>query len=351
MKSLSVIIPVYNCASFLRACAESITAVNAYCESPFVREIVLVDDGSTDRSSALCDELAAGADPDVCAIHVIHQKNSGVSAARNAGLQAATGDYILFVDSDDTLDSKLLAELASVIDEEDAPDMVVFGMSFDYFNDAKIYRQDLLQPPILGTYERKDWETHFYKLFEKNALSPIWNKLICRSLLSEHSLFLREDMFLYEDLEFSLRVMERCDKIYFADQTIYHYRQSEDEGNAGRRLKRIAHLTDLVNQIGEALHPFADTDAILLTLYQVLAREKISVSAKPEIDVICGDYHAWIDSHGFSEEIRGNEYASMLYGGQSTKLLNLRRKNRVRHAVANFVKKNIGDFRKWHVIF
>jgi glycosyltransferase involved in cell wall biosynthesis len=92
---LSVIIPVYNTKSYLRRCLDSVVMQN--CLAPY--EVVLVDDGSTDGSSEICDEYAA-AYPN---FHIIHEKNSGVSAARNVALDASLGDYIWFVDSDDRL--------------------------------------------------------------------------------------------------------------------------------------------------------------------------------------------------------------------------------------------------------
>ena len=89
---LSVVIPVYNTAPYLRRCVESVTN-QTYKDM----EIILVDDGSTDESGAICDELAKKDNR----IHAIHQTNGGSSSARNAGLKIATGDYIAFVDSDD----------------------------------------------------------------------------------------------------------------------------------------------------------------------------------------------------------------------------------------------------------
>ena len=89
---ISVIVPVYNVMAYLTRCVDSIRK-----QTYRNLEILLVDDGSTDGSAGLCDELA-DSDP---RIRVIHQKNSGVSAARNAGIQEACGEYVLFTDSDD----------------------------------------------------------------------------------------------------------------------------------------------------------------------------------------------------------------------------------------------------------
>lgn len=89
---LSVIVPVYNAAATLEKCAASVLD-----QAPEAAELILVDDGSADDSPALCDRLAA----EDCRVRVIHQKNGGASAARNAGLAAARGRYVQFVDADD----------------------------------------------------------------------------------------------------------------------------------------------------------------------------------------------------------------------------------------------------------
>ena len=89
---LSVIVPVYNAAATLEKCAASVLD-----QAPGAAELILVDDGSADDSPALCDRLAAQDGR----VRVIHQKNGGASAARNAGLAAAKGRYVQFVDADD----------------------------------------------------------------------------------------------------------------------------------------------------------------------------------------------------------------------------------------------------------
>ena len=93
MPLFSIIIPVYNVQNYLSACVKSVV------EQPGPRdwECILVDDGSTDQSGAMCDALAA----ELPGLQVIHRENGGLAAARNTGLKAATGDWLLFLDSDD----------------------------------------------------------------------------------------------------------------------------------------------------------------------------------------------------------------------------------------------------------
>ncbi len=114
----SVIVPVYNVAEYLPACMDSL--LRQTCAD---WEIILVDDGSTDgQSPALCDAYAA-AHPEL--VRVIHQANGGLGAARNTGIAAARGDYLLFVDSDDTLEPQTLERLSACLAETGA-DMIVF---------------------------------------------------------------------------------------------------------------------------------------------------------------------------------------------------------------------------------
>lgn len=107
---ISVIVPVYNSASFLKRCVDSIR--NQTYEN---LEIILIDDGSTDGSGALCDAFQAE-DP---RIRVIHQANGGLSCARNRGLDLCGGEYIAFVDSDDTIESDYLYTLVTSIGDAD----------------------------------------------------------------------------------------------------------------------------------------------------------------------------------------------------------------------------------------
>ena len=102
MPILSVIMPVFNSASFLEE------SVNSVLSSTFKDlELILIDDGSTDGSSAICDSLASGNER----IRVYHQPNCGVSHARNKGLDVAQGSFVAFVDSDDLVDSRMYEKL------------------------------------------------------------------------------------------------------------------------------------------------------------------------------------------------------------------------------------------------
>ena len=116
---VSVIVPVYNVEAYLARCVASLRG-QTYPDL----EIILVDDGSADGSGLLCDSFARE-DP---RIRVIHQPNAGVSAARNAGLEAASGSYVCFVDGDDGAEETMAAEAAAAM-EAGGGDLCAWGMN------------------------------------------------------------------------------------------------------------------------------------------------------------------------------------------------------------------------------
>ena len=130
---LSVIVPVYNVEPYLRQCVESIgqvaTRINLEWPDKVMIEIILVDDGSTDGSGAVCDELAAALQPlPTATIRVAHQANKGVAAARNRGLDMARGRWVWFVDSDDWLDvEETLLLVEGMVSAAPGVDFVQFG--------------------------------------------------------------------------------------------------------------------------------------------------------------------------------------------------------------------------------
>ena len=328
---ISIIIPVYNCKEYLPACVDSIRAVGVEAY-----EILLIDDGSTDGSGALCDDLAA----QYSEIRVIHQPNSGASAARNRGIREVVGENVLFLDADDSIDPEALG--AVLADPRcDQADLVIFGLTFDYYHHGSCYRRDPLYFEQEGILTKTDWCAAFEELFLRNSLSPVWNKVYKRDILLRHRLELNEKMFLYEDFEFVLRYMQHCGKILNIPKAIYHYRQTEDEGNAGRRLRRIESIPVFLKHIEEALEglksvPAEQKNNVLLTLHQGLARGKIAVSDLAEIRRICREYAQWYRDRKMT--VGQNEFHQQLTEGKAVSLLLQSKKTALRHKIAVRVK-------------
>ena len=327
----SFIIPVFNCKTYLSACVESILAADVDdCE------IILVDDGSTDGSGAVCDELAEK----YSRVRVFHKKNGGVSAARNTGMEAARGEYLIFVDGDDTLDSRKLKAMTDSFCESTA-DLAIFGIAFDFYKNGICYRSDELYPPHNGILTANQWQMGFSELYGANAVSSSCTKIFRQSILTEHEIRFSEAMFLYEDLEFVLRYLAHCGRIFNVPQAIYRYRQSEDEGNAKRRLARIDCLSDFLAPIEAAVNglpgvPAEQKEAVLVELYQVLARGKISGAGLKQIAGICGDYAQWYHSRGYAAGASG--FHRDLCGGKALRLMMQDRKTALRHRIAVWAK-------------
>ena len=331
MMKYSFIIPVYNCKAYLPACVESIRAVDVA-----EYEIVLVDDGSPDGSGAVCDALA-GRHPQV---RVIHKENGGVSSARNAGLETARGEYLVFVDGDDTLDPEKMKAMMEAFRESGA-DMAIFGIRFDFYKNGNCYRSDELYHPHGGILTQGQWKAGFAELYHANAISSSCTKVFRRSILENYQIRFCQTMFLYEDLEFVLRYMAHCDAIFNVPQAIYHYRQSEDEGNAKRRLARIDCLRDFLAPIEAAVNglsgvPAEQREAVLVGLHQVLAREKLSGAGMKQTAKICADYAGWYHDRGYTAGDNG--FHRDLCGARALKLMLRDRKSALRHRIAVWAK-------------
>ena len=339
MYKYSFIIPVYNSEKYLRKCVQSIKDIKLKDY-----EIILVDDGSQDDSGRICDQLQY----ECKRIRCIHQQNQGVSVARNNGLRTATGEFVIFLDADDTLEAQKLYLLLDKIEKLGNIDIAIWGMSFDYYYGGLLYRRDEMSVPFRGVEESRIWVQNMQELYSVNALSPIWNKIFRRSFLVINDLYLQESMFLYEDLEYSIRCMSRCDKILFEPEIIYHYRQAEEEGNAGRHLMRIEHLFTLVDQIEKALDQLIEKKdaqpeqqkikSILVILYHVLAREKIAVSNRKEIRQICNDYIKWLERYTGDIPNSEQNYSELLKKCRIRKILFQRTYTKIRHKIAVRIK-------------
>ena len=217
MNSLvSIIVPVYNVEKYLQKCIKSLQE-----QSYENIEIILVDDGSTDKSSILCDNIAK-VDKRVS---VIHKNNGGLSDARNLGLSFANGDFILFVDSDDWLERETIKTAYMKIISSNA-DVVVWGYYADFVSDDEeiIFQKSY---SLIGTCNRITKEEVFS---EKDALELYgyaWNKLYRKNILQ--NLKFEKGISLVEDILFNATIAERSNKIEFIDYIGTHYIQRKRE--------------------------------------------------------------------------------------------------------------------------
>ena len=207
-EKISVIVPVYRVEAYLPCCLDSILA-----QSHSNLEIILVDDGSPDRSGEICDAYAKK-DP---RIKVIHQKNQGVCAARNAGLAAATGDWISFVDGDDWIDSEMYAYLLDLAGQYDS-DLVQCGIVWEEPGYRKtLYTPHSVQEIILS-------EAFDLQILLKYLANSCCCKLFRKSKIAEASFDLAYPI--GEDALFCLNALSLCGKIVLGNKAYYHYQQN-----------------------------------------------------------------------------------------------------------------------------
>jgi len=205
-KVISVIVPVYGVEPYLDQCVSSILA-----QTYSALEIVLVDDGSPDGCPAMCD---AWAEKDG-RIRVIHQENAGLSAARNRGLEAAVGKYILFVDSDDFLQPICCETALTALQESDA-DMAVFG--YRRFQDAG---GKTVSTRVHANGVASSGET-LRMLMAKELDSYAWNKLYRRELFDGVRY---PQGHVWEDVGTTYRLIRKARRVCFCDAVLYDYRQ------------------------------------------------------------------------------------------------------------------------------
>ena len=199
---VSVIVPVYKSKDTLLRCVDSLLAQTAAD-----LEIILVDDGSPDGSGELCDEAAR----QDARIRVIHKENGGVSSARNAGIEAAKGEYLLFADSDDYVEPDMAEKLLESIGNDD---IAICGFHHHYQG------RDIVRiPEVPG----QSGEENFLALYGQGFLNMPWNKLYKKELAGRFD----ESLSLGEDLLFNLDYLRRADGIAIVKAPLCHYIQDE----------------------------------------------------------------------------------------------------------------------------
>ena len=206
---ISIIVPIYNAERYLYRCFDSIL------HQKFVDfELLLINDGSKDNSSAICYEYAKCDNR----IHVFHKENGGVSSARNWGLDKAIGEYIMFVDSDDYMLPGMLEVMLSTLESKKA-DLVVCGTTE---TGGGYWR------PIADVdYSINQLKENFVSLLHTELLSPPWNKIYKKEIIGSNRFC--EDISFGEDLLFNIQYLEKCENISFIKESpFYHEKENEN---------------------------------------------------------------------------------------------------------------------------
>ncbi|MEK5333840.1 glycosyltransferase family 2 protein [Lysinibacillus sp. FSL W8-0992] len=226
MPFLSIIVPIYNVGHYLKECIDSI--LNQKFED---FELILVNDGSTDNSSKICDDYAEH-DPRIV---VIHKENGGLVSARKAGILAAHGKYIGYVDSDDWIEADMYQSLCGAAKVHDV-DIVICDIVENYPN-QEVRRTQMVAP---GLYKKERMEQDVYPImlyageYYKFGLFPsVSNKIFKKTLIKKFQLNVDDTIRMGEDVACTYPSLLDADSIYILDkQYLYHYRQSSSSMTA-----------------------------------------------------------------------------------------------------------------------
>lgn len=241
MMKLSIIIPIYNLEKYLGKCLDSIV-----CQNCTDIEIILVNDGSVDNSGKIADDYA-NYHP---FISVIHQKNQGVSAARNNGLSKARGEYVWFIDGDDWINEKAIKEIIPLCAK--GADIIFIG-KIDVINGAYLtpphQHKSILTPNSI--------EDYFLHLLSQNITYYPWDKVVKRQLLIDNNLIFNEKYTVGEDYFWNIGLLSHAQIFLLISDTLYFYRKfrsgsATEQISESRTKKSIEVLKDSIYYINKA---------------------------------------------------------------------------------------------------
>lgn len=282
---ISIIVPIYKIDRFIGVCIESI--LNQTYRN---LEIILVDDGSPDRCPEICD-LYARKDS---RIKVIHKQNGGLVSARKAGILAAQGEYIGYVDGDDWISPKFYESLYTSIEDCNA-DVAIAGFSRDLFDK----RDTILNSIPSGVYVGLSIESLKKQMisvgpfFTHGITTYLWNKLFRREVIVQHQLACDESITIGEDAAVTYPTLMDCTKIVITDNCDYHYRQREDSmlkqsSNYQEEYMRLLSLYNFMKQeLGsypEKYNLLQQTEDLILSTYIIRSGGTLDCS-EPGLDI------------------------------------------------------------------
>ncbi len=269
---ISIIVPVYNRENKVGSCIASILN-QTYTDL----ELILVDDGSTDNSVAVCEEYAKQDKR----IRIIQKENGGVSSARNCGIKEARGEYVQFVDSDDTIDKEMTQKLYETI-QKTCADEVICGF-FEIHSKAMENVIRIPQKECVTAVSNMEIEVEH--LIQNCLIQSCWNKLYRKEKIKE---FFSEDYSYGEDLLFNLAYLKNIETVAFIPKAYYEYDCRGESITSSYRKDEIEiriHLMQEVLAFSEAylegtqvVREFADKTmrAVIYSLFDIYQDERLS---------------------------------------------------------------------------
>lgn len=245
MEKISIVIPAYNAEKTIEQAVASALAQDV------PKEIIVVDDGSTDGTPEVLAQIAAG-HPEVC---VLRQKNAGVSAARNAGIEAATGKWLMTLDDDDYIDAGMLETMAKAARKEDC-DLAVCGMKLQFEDRTERYSESALTADRAEFLNRK-----MASLYDRHLLTTHSNKLYDLDLIRRENLRYNGELQINEDIDFVFRYLAKASRITLLEESYLNYVQHAAGGSliTTFRANGISSSLLLVKDL-EELYPFLNRE-------------------------------------------------------------------------------------------
>lgn len=290
---ISIVIPCYNCENELQRCIDSI-----FNQSYHDFEVILIDDGSTDRTAHMCDQF----EENDKRTRVTHQENRGLMAAWKRGVRESAGDYIVFVDSDDWVENDLLERLSSVIANEQ-PDMITYGIRTDYSDGSFLYLDNRIRN---GLYQRDEIEREILPQYffddgmgTMSILPSRSAKAVRRNILINNMDILKDSISIGEDDVTSFAVLQDVQTIYNIEKYYpYHYcrRKGSMLGNYTVETvkkfvevkKELYHIADIKKNIYKEQIELNFGENLLVVLKKIMVDMGYDLKTiKNELEQIC----------------------------------------------------------------
>ncbi|MEB3518021.1 glycosyltransferase family 2 protein [Bifidobacterium breve] len=265
---ISVIVPIYNVEREIDRCIQSILK-----QTYHQLEIILVDDGSPDQCPQKCDQYAH----DDSRVKVIHKKNGGLSDARNAGLRIATGEYVLYVDSDDYLELDACERLLKSMSED--VDIVVGECREVEGNEVSYQRHTNLSPEKIYSAEE-----YMIQSIDRNEwFHPAWLNLYRRNFLIINNLFFIKDLY-FEDMEMTMRLWLASPRMTYLNYPFYVYvKRGGSIMTAGNKKKKIKDVIRIFTSWMSEIDSLPDS-VLKSQLYRDTSRKYIAFAIRLGID-------------------------------------------------------------------
>lgn len=241
---VSIVIPIYNAERYLEKCITTILQLSFKSY-----ELILVNDGSKDNSLKICEKYAQQDKR----VRILNQDNKGVSAARNSGMSVAEGDFIVFIDADDTISPRIMDGILSDVVSIDA-DICFWGY--------RIIGNGIERVVETGRYFGERKSEILYQLVTKNLFGIACNKAIRSSLVRRKKLSFPVERKVFEDQQFMMRVWEYSDTVACLEAAPYNYIQHEESAYSSFSRKKLDEYIALHNDNMQCLTSFLRNNGI-----------------------------------------------------------------------------------------